>query len=138
MSNTDEIRWQQRHDNFRKALAQLTAACVKEKYSDLERAGLVQVFEFTFELAWKTLKDLLFYEGFAAQSPREVLRQAFASEYLDEAETETLLDALTKRNLLSHTYRDGVAQEAERLIKKNYAPALSRLFDTLQAKRPPE
>lgn len=136
MSNTDEIRWQQRHDNFRKALAQLQAACAQEEYSDLERAGLVQIFEFTFELAWKTLKDLLFYEGFEVKSPRGGIRQAFVSEYLNEEDAETMLDALNKRNLLSHTYRDGVAQEAERLIKSSYAPVLGRLFDTLQARRP--
>ncbi len=44
MSNTDEIRWQQRLENFQKALTQLERACQKEEYSDLERAGLVQMF----------------------------------------------------------------------------------------------
>jgi len=136
MSNGDPIRWQQRHDNFRKALLQLQAACDKDTYSDLERAGLVQVFQLTFELAWKTLKDLLFYEGFSVNSPREVIRQAFVSEYLAEADTETLLDALQKRNLLTHTYDEETAEEAECLIRTHYYPALRGLFDTLQGKRP--
>ncbi len=135
MSNGDPVRWQQRHDNFRKALLQLEAACDKDAYSDLERAGLVQVFQFTFELAWKTLKDLLFYEGFSVNSPREVIRQAFVSEYLAEADTATLLEALQKRNLLTHTYDEETAEEAEHLIRTHYYPALHRLFDTLQEKR---
>jgi len=67
MSNADEIRWRQRLDNFSHALAQLSAACNQPGYTDLERSGLVQTFEFTFELAWKTLQDLLFYEGYGAK-----------------------------------------------------------------------
>jgi len=84
MSNADEMRWRQRLDNFSNALAQLSAACNQPGYSDLERSGLVQTFEFTFELAWKTLKDLLFYEGYDVSTPRAVIRQGFAADYLDE------------------------------------------------------
>lgn len=135
MANTDEMRWQQRLQHFGKALGQLAVACQQEEYSDLERAGLVQFFEFSFELAWKTLKDLLFYEGYDVKSPRETIRKAFEVEYLDEADAEALLDGLGKRNLLSHTYQARTAQEAEELIKTLYAPALSRLYATLQGKR---
>jgi len=135
MPNTDEIRWQQRLENFGKALAQLESACRQEQYSDLERAGLVQMFEFTMELAWNTLKDLLFYEGFDPRTPRETIRKAFEAEYLTEAETETLLDALSKRNILSHTYQEKTAKEAERLIRNVFAPVFRALCDRLQRKR---
>jgi nucleotidyltransferase substrate binding protein (TIGR01987 family) len=134
MANTDEIRWRQRLANYEKALAQLNDACGLESYTPLERAGLVQMFEFSFELAWKVLKDLLFYEGYDEKTPREVLRRAFETEYLDEADGETLLDALLKRNLLSHTYEERIALEAEELIRKKYAPALRRLGDRLREK----
>ena len=135
MSNSDEIRWQQRLENFGKALAQLDAACDMEDYSDLERAGLVQMFEFSFELAWKTLKDLLFYEGYDVKSPREIFRKAFEVEYLDETDAETLLDGLEKRNLLTHTYDEATAREAEDLIKNHYAPVLRRIYQLLENKR---
>ncbi len=135
MTNTDETRWQQRLENFGKALAQLDIACKQDEYSDLERAGLVQTFEFTFELSWKVLKDLLFYEGFEVKSPRAAIRQGFEVEYLSEEDAEVLLDALEKRNLLSHTYEEQTANEAKRLIKQDYFPALARLFQTLEAKR---
>ncbi|RJP33479.1 MAG: nucleotidyltransferase [Candidatus Omnitrophota bacterium] len=135
MTNSDEIRWHQRLENFGKALAQLEAACRKEEYSDLERAGLVQIFEFTFELAWKTLKDLLFYEGFEVKTPRETIRQAFEVEYLEEAGAETLLDGLKKRNLLSHTYEETTAKEAEELIKNQYTPILRQVYNRLEGKR---
>lgn len=135
MANSDEIRWQQRMENFGKALAQLQSACVQNQYSDLERAGLIQMFEFTMELAWNTLKDLLFYEGFEVKTPRETIRQAFEVEYLTEDEAETLLDALAKRNLLSHTYDQATAKEAERLVKSVYAPVFKTLYDRLVRKQ---
>ena len=137
MSNSDERRWQQRLDNFGTALGQLTSACERERYDDLERAGLIKTFEFSFELAWKVLKDLLFYEGHEEKTPRAVLRKSFEVDYIDEDDCETLLDALDKRNLLSHTCWGDVAREAEILIKESYHPVLVRLHKALDAKRTP-
>ena len=104
MSNSDERRWQQRLDNFGTALALLTNACDRERYDDLERAGLIKTFEFSFELSWNVLKDLLFYGGHDVKVPRAVIRKSFEVDYVDESDCETLLDALDKRNLLSHSY----------------------------------
>ena len=137
VSNSDERRWQQRLDNFGTALAQLTNACERERYDDLERAGLIKTFEFCFELSWKVLKDLLFYEGHDVKAPRAVIRKSFEVDYIEENDCETLLDALGKRNLLSHTYRNEVAVEAETLIKERYYPVLLRFYRTLDAKRTP-
>ena len=136
MVHSDEIRWQQRWANFSKALAQLEAACDLETYSDLERAGLVQMFEFSFELAWKTLKDLLYYQGIQAPTPREALRAAFEAGLLGEGDCAVLLDALAKRNLLSHTYEERTAQEAVGLIRERYTPTLSRLREELRRRLP--
>lgn len=135
MSNTDEQRWLQRFDNFTKALLQLDEACEKDSYTHLERAGLAQTFMFSCELAWKTLKDLLFYEGYDTATPRATIQQSFEAEYLDEDDCETFLDALSKRNLLSHIYSDEVAREAETLIKDRYRPMLHRLLHTLERRR---
>ena len=134
MSNADERRWQQRLDNFGIALAQLTSACERKRYDDLERAGLIKTFEFCFELSWN-LKDLLFYEGHEVKVPRTAIRKSFEVDYIDEDDCETLLDALDKRNLLSHTYWIDVAREAETLIKERYYPVLLRLYQSLDAKR---
>lgn len=135
MSNTNEIRWHQRHENFGKALKQLEKACAQDEYSDLEQAGLVQMFEFSFELSWKVLKDLLFYEGYDVKSPRGVIRKSFETEYISEDDSEVFLDALSKRNLLSHTYEEETATEAQRLIKEDYYPLLQRVYNALEAKR---
>ena len=134
MADTD-ARWHQRLENFGKALARLETACSQERYSDLERAGLVQMFEFTLELSWGTLKDLLFYEGFEVRTPRDAIRRAFEAGYLTEEETETLLEALIKRNVLSHAYDEKTAEEAERLIKGLFTPLFRALCDRLLRKR---
>lgn len=53
------IRWKQRFDNFEKVFLRLNDALLNETPSELEKAGVIQYFEFTFELRWKTLKDYL-------------------------------------------------------------------------------
>ena len=135
MSEIPKERWELRLENFGKALSQLQKACDQEFYTNLERLGLVKTFEFSYELAWKTLKDLLAYEGFEAESPREVFRQSFESRYLEENDCETFLDTLDKRNRLSHTYNESVAMEAEKLIKIRYLPTLLKLRQRLESKR---
>jgi len=134
MSNTDPIRWKQRLQQFTKAEKRLSEALLNGygALSRLEQEGVIQRFEYTFELAWKVLKDLLFYEGFDVKSPREVIRQAFEAEYLNEADTETALDALEKRNLLTHTYEESTMLEALELIEGQFQPMLNRLLKTLE------
>lgn len=134
MSNADEMRWKQRLENFGQALSQLTQACDRGGYDHLERAGLIKTFEFCFELCWNVLKDLLFYEGYEVKVPREAIRKSFEVDYIDEDDCETLLDALDKRNVLSHAYRDSFAREAESLIKERYHPVLLRLHASLSGK----
>jgi nucleotidyltransferase substrate binding protein (TIGR01987 family) len=135
MSNADEIRFKQRLQNFEKAMSSLSKACEEKELSELERAGLIKVFEVAFELAWKTLKDLLFYEGYDEKAPRTVLQKSFTAGYLDEETTEVLLDALSKRNLLSHTYDEATAEEAVELITKHFEPSLRTVLRALEARR---
>ncbi len=128
------MRWKQRFTSFDKVLIQLDDACVKSSYSDLERAGLIKTFELCFELFWKVLKDLLLYEGYEEKGPRSVIRRSFEVGYIDEQDCEILLEALEKRNVLSHTYSENVSIEVEALIKSHYYPVLSRLRTALRAR----
>ena len=135
MSSTDENRWRLRLDSFGAALSRLDEACEQASYTDLERAGLVHIFVCSCELGWKVLKDLLFYEGHDANSPREAVRKGFETGYLDEDDCETFLDAIGRRNMLSHAYGDEMAREAEALIKGRYRPMLRRLRRRLERRR---
>ncbi len=129
-----ESRWRQRMESFARAMAQLREACRRERYSELERAGLIQMCEFSLELAWKTLKDWLSEEGYAVATPRETLRQAFEAGLLPETDAGVLLEALRQRNLLAHTYREELAREAVELIRKRYFPVLQRVLGRLETK----
>ena len=98
-----DIRWIQRYDNFKKALQRLTSACEQTSRTDLEEEGLIQRFEYTYELAWKTLKDFLEYQGFQdLRSPTEVSRKAFEMSYIkDGLAWKKMTDG---RNVASHEY----------------------------------
>ena len=78
----DNLRWKQRLQNLNKAFSRLRHACTLPEYNELEMAGLVQTYEFTFELCWKTLKDKLIYDGYSVNSPREAIRQAFGADLI--------------------------------------------------------
>ena len=136
MSNADEIRWQQRFDNFQKAFLLLKEALEEkpiDEYSKLEQEGIIQRFEYTFELAWKTIKDKLFYEGYDEKTPRAVIRRAFEVEFITEEDTEIWLDSLDKRNILSHTYNEDAAREALEAIRDNYYPVIEQVYQSLKA-----
>lgn len=125
-----EVRWKQRFSNLENVWIRLQSACKQDTYSELELAGLIQTFEFTFELSWKTMKDLLTSEGYEVLSPRETIRQAFVAGIIQDP--ETWLTALESRNRLTHTYDKRTAGEAEQAIKSTYAPLIKTLVEKLR------
>lgn len=101
MSEQD-IRWKQRFQNFEKAIFNLQEATSSIDLSDLERAGVIQIYEFTFELAWKTVKDYLEEKDVVAKFPRDTIKEGFQYELIKNG--DVWMDMLQKRNLMSHTY----------------------------------
>ncbi|WP_093793168.1 nucleotidyltransferase substrate binding protein [Sporomusa acidovorans] len=128
--DSKDVRWKQRYSNYKKAMGQLTEFVEKPDLNKFEVQGLIQCFEYTFELAWKTAKDYLEAEGFSVKSPRQTLQTAFQAELVHDG--HTWIDALEKRNLMAHTYDESVAQEAERLIRRRYYPILKALQKKLE------
>ena len=128
--NEEDVRWKQRYANYRKAVFQLTEFVEKPDLNKFEKQGLIQCFEYTFELAWKTTKDYLEAQGFSVKSPRQTIQLAFQSELI--ADGHVWIDALEKRNLMAHTYDENKTQEAEKLIRDNYYSMLKALQDELE------
>lgn len=127
-----DVRWKQRFQNFDKAFKRLADAILiirKDPDNVLLQAGLIQTYEFTFELAWKTLKDYLEMEGFTVPSPRATLRQAFQCGYIQQG--DVWLKALNDRNLTAHTYDDEVAKEVIADIQQTYYFLLKDLHQWL-------
>ena len=127
---TQVIRWKQRFENYQKAFSQLKEFIEKGALNKFEVQGLIQCFEYTFELSWKTMKDYLEQEGFDVRSPRATIQTAFQSQLI--ADGHIWIEMLEKRNLMAHTYNEEFAAEAERLIREKYFQALKELSQKLE------
>ena len=128
---TQDIRWRQRFQNYEKSFSYLEQAIDIEDPEIVERAGLIQFFEMTFELAWKMLKDYLEGQGFLdVNSPRSVLKKAFESGLINDG--HRWLQCLQDRNLTSHTYNEEIAVEIETPIRQTYYPLLRQLHQTFK------
>ena len=106
MVNQD-IRWRQRFENFQKAFFLLREVIENKEISQLsslEKEGLAQRFIFTFELAWKTLRDKMQGDGIWIEkvSPRYILKLAYQNKYIKHI--ELWLEMISDRNLMSHNY----------------------------------
>ena len=129
MENLKEIRWKQRFENFDKSYKLLKKYSNQEITTELERAGIIQFFEMTFELAWKVLKDYLESEGYMVKSPRETVKQAFQKGLIDNG--HIWIDALSNRNLTTHTYDEELATKMTSEILNAYLPELDKLYNKL-------
>jgi nucleotidyltransferase substrate binding protein (TIGR01987 family) len=137
MNRNPAIRWQQRFDNFDRALGLLREALANgpAALNQLEKEGVVQRFEYTLELAWKTIKDYLEESGvvLTAVTPRQVIKDAFAARIL--ADGQAWIDMVDHRNLLSHTYDPANFEEAADAIHGRYLTAFGQVRDLLESRR---
>jgi len=117
-----DIRWVQRLHDFSKALTQLAEAvdlAGQRKLSRLERLGIIQVFKFSHELAWNTLK--YFLENRGAQSiygSKDATREAFKAGLIENG--ETWMDMIKSRNQTTHTYDEAIVAEIVNAITDAY------------------
>lgn len=130
-----DIRWKRCFQNYEKAFYRLSRAIDVVKATpddDLLQSGLVKTYEYTFELAWKTLKDYLELEGFLLRSPRGTIRQGFQSGYITNA--EDWLQALSDRNLTVHIYDDEIISRVLKDIFERYFFILQTFYETFKLK----
>lgn len=134
MENKD-IRWKQRFQNFDRAFVLLRATFDEKHlsgFSQLEQEGIIQRFEYTYELAWKTMKDYLQDNGNAILpeiTARAVIKEAFAANIIGDG--QVWIDMMLHRNILSHTYDFSVFQEILKSIAERYLDAIEKLHDWL-------
>jgi len=128
--NKKDIRWDQRFINLKKAFSMLEKAVDIEHPSEVERGGLIQFYEMTFELAWKTIKDFNESEGLITKTPREAIKQAIQMEIIEDG--HAWVDALEDRNLTSHIYDEKTIILVVSKIKKRYFKMLKDLIIELE------
>ena len=127
-----QIRWKQRFENFKRAFLLLEEAVNSQVTSKLEKEGIIQRFEYTFELAWKTLKDYMRYEGIEADLPRDIIKHAFANGLIKDG--QVWINMLESRNLMAHVYDEHIFVKAYTKITQEYTAAIKQVFDILNAK----
>ncbi len=135
--NTEKQRWKYRFNNFRRAYILLQEAADlshENKLDQLGKEGMIQRFEYTTELAWKTIKDYLESQNivFDLITPRTVIKEAVATKFIERGEDwMNLIDA---RNKMSHTYNFKNFEVAIEQIKDSYLVCFGELYEKLAEK----
>lgn len=130
--NQKDTRWRQRFENFEKAYLLLASTIEIESPSVVERGGLVQFFEVTFELSWKLLKDYLESQDVNPKFPRDTIKEAFRYELIKDG--DAWMNMLNDRNLTVHTYNETKAIEIETKIRSIFFPAIQQLYILLKGR----
>jgi len=127
-----DIRWRQRFENYKKALAKLGEAVhlnTQRALSELERQGIIQAFEFTHELAWKVMQDFFIFQGNSeVKGSRDAIRQAFSVDLITDG--DNWMEMIKSRNLTSHTYNEEISEQIYKNIVRDFYP----LFVAFQEK----
>ena len=125
-------KFQTKFNNFKNALATL-----EEAVSDFDktallsvRDGVIQRFEFTAELAWKTVREYLIDEGIAEiNTPKSVMKAAFSTNLIDDE--NGWIGILSDCNATSHIYDEDEADKIFERIRSNHIALFTKLSNTL-------
>lgn len=129
-------RWEQKLNNYRKALRRLAEVVnvmnVRE-LNDFEADGLIQRFEFTFELAWKLMKSYAEYQGVDKEimGSRDAVRWAFDSGLITDS--DVWMEMIKRRNDTSHTYDEDTATEVGLRVKDAYFQQFVRFYEKMKS-----
>lgn len=131
-AESEPPRWKYRFDNYKRAVTLLREAIetgIERPLNQLEKEGVIQRFEYSLELAWKTMKDYLVSENvaFGEVTPRNVVRKAFESGLVTDG--QVWMDALDARNKMSHTYDSSEFEQVIADIQKHYLAAMGELYE---------
>ena len=128
-------RWIQRFDNYKRAQSQLDAAVQlmrQRDLSNLEKQGVIQAFEFTWELAWNLLKDYLNWQGETEiTGARDAIKESFKRGLIEEG--QIWMAMLQDRNRTSHTYNESIMREILASIDASYQPQLAAMRKRFKA-----
>jgi len=147
MKKEKEIRWEQRFSNYRKALKKLSEAIeyIKKNFKinkldtektleEIVKEGLIQRFEYTYEMAWNVMKDYAFYQGNSEiNGSRDAIRFAFSSNLISKG--ELWMEMIKSRIKTSHTYNEETAQEIYNLVLNEYYYLFLEFEKVMEAKR---
>ena len=131
-----EPRWILRFTNFAAALARLEEALAEKQVTMLEKDGTIKRFEFTFELAWKLLKDILEEAGYDVTSPKDVIKKAAEVGLIQNA--DSWLSIIDSRNITAHEYDESKSNVVYDLVAGKFVHLLRDLKLAATKKREKE
>ena len=127
----ENLRWKERFESFCKALLQLETGLQQKEFSGLEKDGVIKRFEFTFELAWKTLQDKFYDEGYLGiKGPKPEIKQAFNNGIVKDG--QLWIDMVTDRNNSTHLYDESAAVHIFDRIQSIYFQLFQELKSALE------
>ncbi len=135
-----DIRWHQCLANYASAFNELDEAVAlnnQRPLSKLEEQGLIQAFEYTYELAWNSIKDFYQAQGESdIQGSRDAIRMAFRRGLITDG--DLWMEMIKSRTLTSHTYNRETARLIVSQILNNYHAAFKLLLTDLQQRKQEE
>lgn len=138
MTDTSDVRWKQRLDNYRKAYKKLAIAAEKvscmsnfdAEIKELANEGLIQRFEYTHELAWNVMKDYETYQGYNdIRGSRDAIKKALAIELIVNP---LWLETIIGRNRTSHNYDEYAANEIQHVVVEKYLPLFAGFLNVME------
>lgn len=152
MIDKKDIRWEQRFSNYNKALKKLSEAIdyikkelnkndldiknedAKDVLGEIIKEGLIQRFEYTYEMAWNVMKDYALYQGNSEiGGSRDAIRFAFSSKLIGNG--DLWMDMIKSRIKTTHTYNEETANEIYLKIINEYHSAFLKFQEVMEAKR---
>ena len=148
-----DIRWEQRFSNFRKVLKKLSDAVLyikneidekeieiqndkdsKDVLNEIVKEGLIQRFEYTFELAWNVMKDYALYQGNSELTgSRDAIRYAFSTNLINDG--DMWMDMMKSRIMTSHTYNEETTNDIYLKIVNEYYDAFQDFEKVMEEKQ---
>jgi len=152
MTDKKDIRWEQRFSNYNKALKKLSEAIeyIKKELNENEpdidnedaedvleeiiKEGLIQRFEYTYEMAWNVMKDYALYQGNSEiGGSRDAIRYAFSSKLIEDG--DLWMDMIKSRIKTSHTYNEETANEIYLKVINEYHSAFLKFQEIMEGKK---
>lgn len=116
----------EKYEDFKTALRRLEEGISIQPDKDIIMDGVIQRFEFVFELSWKLMREYLKYTGLEINNPRNVIKYAYQNGIIEDS--DKWLKMLSDRNMTSHLYNQKMAYEIYQNIKLEYVELFRKLL----------
>lgn len=116
------------YETFKKAFLKLKEFVDTDNGTEKDRSAIINAYQYTFELFWKTLQKYMQQQEMLDElGPGSVIRTAFQYQIIDNG--PKCMEMLKDRNLITHTYKEDVAEDIYSNIKNEYIEILEEFIE---------